>query len=120
MCTIYTIQLLSVGMKIGSMIVSRSRSIWVYLCVLNVLASGLTLETGQGTMQSFYQSFSSFVTSLKGCESRLTSLPLITRPYWVLIGPSWSFSVLLGPFEYFWDLLFWVFWVLLGPSKNML
>ena len=44
MCTIYTIQLLSVCMKIGSMIVSRSRSIWVYLCVLNVLASGLGME----------------------------------------------------------------------------
>ena len=59
MCTIYTIQLLSVGMKIGSMIVSRSRSIWVYLCVLTVLASGLGLEWDHA---EFFPSFFPFST----------------------------------------------------------
>ena len=54
MCTIYTIQLLSVCMKIGSMIVSRSRSIWVYLCVLTVLASGLGLESDHAEFFPFF------------------------------------------------------------------
>ena len=38
-----------------------------------------------------------------GCESCLTSLPWLTKPYWVLLGLS-------GPFG--------SFWVLLGPSGS--
>ena len=56
MCTIYTIQLLS--MKIGSMIVSRSRSIWVYLCVLTVLASALGLYSLESYHAEFFPIFS--------------------------------------------------------------
>ena len=42
-----------------------------------------------------------------GCESCLTSLPYLTEPYWVLLGPSWSFCVLLGLSGSFWVNFYW-------------